>query len=181
MRFNPVDFLRHRRIILFWVGAIAGLIAPWLIRIDIPGQAGQTGTGDACTVASIYDGDTVRATCGGAITKIRLYCVDTPEIAQAPWGLEARDHLRKLAPAHTAITLKRHEVDRYGRTIGEISAGGLNLNLEQVKAGMAAVYPQYCKDARFFDAEKVAKAAKLGIWATPGPHQTPWTYRASKR
>jgi endonuclease YncB( thermonuclease family) len=57
------------------------------------------------------------------------------------------------------------------------NAERVSLNLEQIRQGQAAVYPRFCEESRFFRAERKARAASLGIWATPGNHQTPWTFR----
>jgi hypothetical protein len=51
----------------------------------------------ASVVNSIHDRDTLRVTCAGEALKIRLYCIDPPEMAQHPWGQESRDHLRRVA------------------------------------------------------------------------------------
>ncbi|MCK7579936.1 MAG: thermonuclease family protein [Chromatiales bacterium] len=41
---------------------------------------------------------------------------------------------------------------------------GKNLNLALVEAGQAAVYPRYCRDSPYFDAQAQAKADRRGIW-----------------
>ena len=50
-----------------------------------------------------------------------------------------------------------------------------------VEAGQAAVYPRYCDDSRYVEAQKRAQAARRGIWAKRGEHQTPWTWRRGQR
>ena len=134
-----------------------------------------------CEVLKIYDGDTMTLQCSGQTekTKVRLYCIDTPEMRQNPWGTEARDHLRSIA-GH-AVKLIEVDKDRYGRIVGEVYNGEINLNLAQVQAGKAAVYDAYCKKSLYKEAEQQAKEAQLGIWAKPGIHQTPWEWRKSKR
>ncbi|OQW94500.1 MAG: hypothetical protein BWK79_05730, partial [Beggiatoa sp. IS2] len=72
--------------------------------------------------------------------------------------------------------------DRYGRTVGEVFNGKVNLNLAQVQAGQAAVYEAYCKKlAEYKAAETPAKNAKKGIWATEGMQQTPWAWRKQQK
>ncbi len=130
-----------------------------------------------CEVVSIYDGDTMTLLCSenSEKTKVRLYCIDTPEMDQIAWGTEARDHLRSL----TGKTVKLVEIDEdiYGRTVGEVYSNNINLNLAQVKAGKAAVYDAFCEKPDYKAAEQEAKEAQLGIWAEPGLHQTPWEWR----
>jgi endonuclease YncB( thermonuclease family) len=71
-----------------------------------------------CSVNSIHDGYTLRVTCEGARVKVRLYCIDTPELAQPPWGGECRDYLRSLVGYN--VILLDHGKDRYGRVLGEV-------------------------------------------------------------
>jgi micrococcal nuclease len=136
---------------------------------------------DECEVVKIYDGDTMTLQCSGQSekTRVRMYCIDTPEMKQAPWGTEARDHLRSI----TGATVKVVEVDkdRYGRIVGEVYSGETNLNLAQVKAGKAAVYDAYCKKPEYKTAEAEAKQNQLGIWSQTGLHQTPWEWRKQQR
>ncbi len=136
---------------------------------------------DECKVLKIYDGDTMTLQCPGKSekTKVRLYCIDTPEIRQKPWGYQARDYLRSI----TGETVRLVEInkDRYGRVVGEVYNGEVNLNLAQVKAGQAAVYDAYCKKPEYKIAENQAKLAKLGIWSESGSQQKPWEWRKKQR
>jgi endonuclease YncB( thermonuclease family) len=136
---------------------------------------------DECEVLSIYDGDTMTLQCSGnpEKTKVRLYCIDTPEMKQEPWGTQARDYLRSI----TGNMVKLVELDKdiYERIVGEVYSGNVNLNLAQVKAGKAAVYDAYCENSEYKAAEKEAIDAKLGIWSEPGLHQTPWEWRKQER
>ncbi len=132
---------------------------------------------DECRVDSVYDGDTVRATCGGERTKIRLYCIDAPEMAQKPWGRESRDHLRRIVPR--TFKLRVRTEDKYGRTVGEIldPSDESSVNLAMARDGQAAVYRRYCDDPRYPAAERDAQHVLRGIWGRPGLHQRPWEYR----
>jgi endonuclease YncB( thermonuclease family) len=134
-----------------------------------------------CEVVKISDGDTITLKCPGKSenVRVRMYCIDTPESKQEPWGTQARKHLQSIISK--TVHLIEMDKDRYGRIVGEVYSGSTNLNLAQVKAGQAAVYQAYCKKAEYFAAEKDAKEAKLGIWATPGIHQTPWRWRQQQR
>ncbi len=138
-------------------------------------------TNATCTILNIYDGDTMTLKCKGNADKIkvRMYCIDTPEIKQQPWGEKARDYLRGIAGEQ--VHLEAIDKDRYGRVVGEVYSGERNLNLEQVKAGQAAVYEDYCKKPEYKQVEATAKTAKLGIWAKAGLHQTPWEWRKKER
>ena len=136
---------------------------------------------ETCTVRSIYDGDTMTVKCSGERKKIRLYCIDAPEMKQRPWGKESRDYLRAITPRHVRVVI--HKKDRYGRSIGEVWApeGGESLNLQMVKAGRAVVYRRYCSDQQYYTAEKHARANRSGVWKKEGDWQKPWNWRHDKK
>ena len=136
---------RHHRLLVWWALAGLGIALPWLIGgSGLPWLTPRTADSAGCQVASIHDGDTLRATCSGIKLKIRLYCIDTPEMQQKPWGTESRDHLRRITPRK--VSLKIHDTDRYGRKVAEVidPATGTVLNRAMVEAGQAAVYRRYC-------------------------------------
>jgi len=148
------------------------IIVLLLSGCNLPTETAEAGS---CRVNSIHDGDTMRVTCNGRKQKVRLYCIDTPEIEQKPWGRESRDYLRSMTPK--AITLLQRDKDDYGRIVAEVFAGDTNLNLKMVRDGRAAVFKRYCKHQNFYEAQKQAEAEKLGIWSKKGLHQTPWKWR----
>ena len=174
---NQLWATSHHRLRWFWIAAIIGLAAPW--SCDRVGDFGLANSAQSCTVNSIHDGDTMRLTCDGERIKVRLYCIDAPELAQKPWGRESRDHLRAITPQ--TVQLIRRDKDRYGRIVGEVIATTddqqVNLNLEMVRSGQAALYRKYCREPRFREAHYQAQQAKAGIWSKPGLQQTPWEYR----
>ena len=130
----------------------------------------------AGTIASCHDGDTCTVIEGAAELKVRLYCIDAPELDQYPWGDRARAALG-LAPGEH-VTVVRHGTDRYGRIIGEIVRDdGTNAGLELARAGYAAVYRRYCHDDAYYRAEDEARRVGDGIWIRPGEQQTPWEWR----
>ena len=128
----------HSRLSIFWLVAIIGLIAPWVIQL----YQSEITTTRECIVRSIYDGDTMRVQYNGEQLNVRLYCLDAPEMGQKPWGRESRDYLRGLAPRGSSAQVRDKEKDKYGRLIGEVYVDGVNLNLAMVRAGQAAVYRQ---------------------------------------
>ena len=86
-----------------------------------------------------------------------------------------RDYLRRIVPK--TFQVRALEKDRYGRTVGEVLDGAINLNLEMVAAGHAAVFVRYCNARDFYDAEREAKRQRLGIWEKDGAQQRPWEWR----
>lgn len=134
---------------------------------------------EVCQVLSVHDGDTLRVSCPSGHHQIRLYCLDAPELAQAPWGTESRDFLRSRLPKDVLIIPRN--TDRYGREVAEVIVSDRNINLDMVEAGSAVAYPKYCRDQAFFRAEQAARFERLGVWSVEGDQQRPWEYRASRR
>ncbi|MBK1644608.1 nuclease [Thiocapsa imhoffii] len=147
----------------------------------VPANWSFAGNGQPCALDAVLDGDSLRVRCDGVTLEVRLYCIDAPELRQQPWGARSRAALRAIATPR--LELRPIEQDRYGRTIAEVYTSETprrSLNLELVRTGAAAVYPRYCEDSRFYRAERAARAARRGIWASDGTHQTPWTYRQGR-
>ena len=70
------------------------------------------------------------------------------------------------------------DTDRYGRTVGRVYVGNLDVNAEMVKQGAAWVYRQFAKDPSLYRLEEQAKAAKWGLWALPEAERCPpWDWR----
>lgn len=86
------------------VAALIDIVGPWFLRtLEELGFYRATDY----LLDSVSDGDTVRATCGGEAVKIRLHCIDAPEMGQRSWGQERRDHLRRLVPRPAIDRLHR--------------------------------------------------------------------------
>ena len=94
-------------------------------------------------IPSCYDGDTCTSSTG---EKIRLACVDTPELrgkrAEPDPAKEARDYLRELVVGRK-VTIRRINTDRYGRTVAELFVHRSNVQQQLVSSGHASVYWRY--------------------------------------
>jgi endonuclease YncB( thermonuclease family) len=94
-------------------------------------------------INSCYDGDTCTSSTG---EKIRLACIDTPELrgkrADPVPAKEARDYLRELVVGRKAA-IRRITTDRYGRTVAELFVDGSNVQQELVASGNASIYWRY--------------------------------------
>jgi endonuclease YncB( thermonuclease family) len=176
-KYRIKSFLNHRRIFLFWWVASLGIAAPWLVTAGGGNERSPQSDLQACTVMNVYDGDTITAKCDGKRQKIRLYCIDAPEMGQRPWGKESRDYLREKIPRGTEVEMVSHGKDRYGRLIAEILVDGRNKNLEMVETGNAVEYQAYCDDSRFIEAQRTATQSSLGVWSKSGDQQRPWEWR----
>ena len=94
-------------------------------------------------IISCYDGDTCTTSEG---EKIRLACIDTPEIQGNKVNLEkalfARDYLNSKVEGKF-IKLKRITTDRYNRTVGELYVENINIQELLYKKGLAKIYKKY--------------------------------------
>jgi micrococcal nuclease len=129
-------------------------------------------------VVGVLDGDTVDVLVDKTTIRVRLAEIDAPEKAQ-PFGTRARQALAGMV-FKQPVTVQTAGQDRYGRTLGTISAAGVNINRRMVSEGMAWAYLKYVKDRSLIAEETAAKAAARGLWADPSP-VPPWEWRASKR
>tara|TARA_B100001057_G_scaffold293441_1_gene293545 strand:+ start:1143 stop:1556 length:414 start_codon:yes stop_codon:yes gene_type:complete len=94
-------------------------------------------------IISCYDGDTCTSSEG---EKIRLACIDTPEIRGNKVNLEqallARDYLNSKVKGKSVV-LKRITNDRYNRTVGELYKDKINIQELLYKKGLAKIYKKY--------------------------------------
>ncbi len=92
-------------------------------------------------------------------------------------------------PAHLAsivagkqVTIEYQKRDRYGRIVGKVLIDGIDVCLEQVKAGFARHYKKYQHEQSavdrelYADAEIRARDGRLGLWRENNPNP-PWEYR----
>jgi len=178
-------YLQHHRLVLFWLVAVVGLAAPWLAHARPHHMREAQTTLRDCEVQNVHDGDTITVLCDthtdrAIKVKVRLYCIDAPELKQEPWGKGARDSLRQLVD-HDRVDVRVFDRDRYGRSVGEVWVGKRNLNLTMVERGEAAVYRKYCPLSGYDRAERQSQAERRGIWRAPGLQQRPWEWRHSER
>lgn len=133
-------------------------------------------------VVGISDGDTITVLIEGNRTmKVRLYGIDCPESRQA-FGRRAKQFTSAYVfGKHVRVNIA--DTDRYGRTVGIVTTrDGGNLNRALLAAGLAWVYPKYCRRSFCNDwrsVEASARAARKGLWADKSP-VPPWQFRKSK-
>lgn len=66
-------------------------------------------------------------------------------------------------------------MDKYRRTVGKVFVDGKDVNIEQIKAGLAWHYKKYADEQpaedriTYAQAEVEARAAKIGLWQDPNP------------
>jgi len=112
--------------------------------------------------------------------RIRLEGIDAPELGQ-PHGHAARQSLVGMAARRDAVA-RCSKTDSYGRHVCRLRVDGRDAGLAQVRAGMAWLYDRYADELpaqrrrQYEDAQKRARAARLGLWADPAPIP-PWAWR----
>ena len=134
-----------------------------------PGRQTLTGR-----VVSVADGDTITVLDSSETQhRIRLEGIDAPELHQA-FGSRSKQNLSELVYGKD-VTVVYYKTDQYGRLVGKILLDGRDINLEQVRAGMAWHYKQYESEQSPADrelyakAEDEARAAHRGLWIDPNP------------
>ena len=136
-------------------------------------------------VVSVSDGDTVTVLDRAYQEhKIRLNGIDAPETSQ-DFGQVSRMHLARLLFGKDVLVITRKS-ERYERELAKIFVDQVDVNLAQVRAGLAWYYRAYESDVGESDrpaldqAEQEARAARRGLWQQRNP-TPPWEYRAHKR
>ena len=101
-------------------------------------------------ISDCFDGDSCTTEFG---EKIRLACIDTPELRTGDnrhAAKLARDHIMSLV-WNKDVELKRYSMDRYQRTVAEIFIDDQSINEQMVKSGHAEVFEQYKNDCEWTD------------------------------
>ncbi len=103
-----------------------------LLFVVLPAQA-EILTG---RVVGVHDGDTLTLlVAGNQPVTARLAGIDAPELAQ-PYGQKAKQALSALAFGKEA-RIESAGPDKYGRTLGTVYVGTVNVNAALVEQGAA--------------------------------------------
>jgi len=131
----------HRQ--LGWSHSCVASLGLCLFAVLLIPNAALGQTSEDVVITSCYDGDTCTSSTG---EKIRLACIDTPELrgkrADPVTAKGARDYLSELVVGRK-ITLRRITTDRYGRTVAELFLNGSNVQQQLVASGHASIYWRY--------------------------------------
>ena len=137
MRSSPV----HRQ--LEWSHSRMASLGLCLFAVLLLPKAALGQTSEKVVITSCYDGDTCTS---GTGEKIRLACIDTPELrgkrADPVPAETARDYLRELVVGRK-VTIRRITTDRYGRTVAELFVDGSNVQQQLVASGYASIFWRY--------------------------------------
>ncbi len=138
------------------------------------GAAGLSGSFEYVVVRAV-DGDTidVRPAAGGAVIRVRLIGVDTPETVDPRrpvqcFGNEAARFTSRLEGKLVRLEFDVERTDDYGRTLAYVYlSDGTFFNLLLVQEGYARPYtvPPNVRYAELFvEAARVAREEKRGLW-----------------
>lgn len=129
------------------------------------------------TVVAVHDGDTITVR-SDITTKIRLFGIDAPELKQ-PHGQASKQALSGLVFGKT-VTVTPANKDRYGRTVAQVKADGIDVNNRMVEMGAAWWYTDYAKnDTVKQQLQSDAQGKRIGLWADKNP-MPPWDFRKKK-
>jgi endonuclease YncB( thermonuclease family) len=125
-------------------------------------------------VLEVIDGDTVVVARGRGQVKVRLFGIDAPEGTQ-PFGQESTAALSRLVMGKV-IDVQMKDMDPFGRLVGIVSVGGIDVGEALVRAGAAWHYVEFSDSAALAEAQREARAGRRGLWQSPSP-QPPWLFR----
>ena len=145
--------------------------------------------GGVFKVTRVIDGDPFVASGHDAIVKVRLDCVDAPELMRGerspgqPFSQTAKDHLEKLV-LDKSVNLKAYGLGGFNRPLCEVFIDNSNVNLAMINSGLAEVYRGKKQKGfnlgPYLKAEAKAKASKMGVWSV-SDYESPRAYRKKRR
>ncbi len=191
---SPTAFVRRRRKRRLWGTVLVLVIALVLAWLDQRGQLLahrpdlERFHQRTATVTRVIDGDTLDVLPAGEFgkpTRVRLWGIDTPELAKPSQGLPAEpyaqhatDAARRLAEHKTiTLTLEPHRTrGRFGRLLAHVTLDtGQDLAAAQVSAGLAR-HERRWSHSRYDHLEELdreARRRKVGQWSAAPTTQPP--------
>lgn len=135
-------------------------------------------------VVGVADGDTVTVLDEhNTQYRIRLAGIDAPEKTQ-DFGNVSKQTLSNMV-FNENVEINWDKEDRYGRIIGKVLVNGVDVNLKQIKLGMAWFYRKYQNELiledrlNYLHAEEYALNNKVGLWQSKNP-EAPWDFRKQR-
>lgn len=131
-------------------------------------------------IIRVSDGDTVVVLdSNNTQHRVRLDGIDCPEKGQ-PFGTKATNFVKELTSQSEYVVVEWEKKDRYGRILGVLYVGDINVNEKLLENGLAWHYKHFNKDQKLADLEQQAKDKKLNIWSEKNPIE-PYQWRKGKR
>jgi len=160
------------------IGKLILSLAIFCIAIATPSMAGNFFYG---TVKKVIDGDSLVIVSGKLNIEVRLYGVDCPEYDQQ-FSKDAKAFVRTRFLGRKVVVQPQYH-DAYKRLVAIISSGEQTVNGQLVQAGLAWVYPHYCRKDVCKSWQKMERSAKKyerGIWSGTQPPMPPWEWKRRK-
>ena len=134
-------------------------------------------------VVAVSDGDTltIEPLQGGNRAKVRLHGIDAPELRQ-PYGQAAKAFtLNTVLFKVIDVRPTPQGTDRYGRIVAIVEIPGAGILQELLlEAGLAWVWPRYCRDCSEWEAiQAKARSERRGLWVNDCPVE-PWEWRKQR-
>ena len=136
-------------------------------------------------VVGVSDGDTVTLLDNNnSQYKVRLAGIDAPEKKQA-FGNASKRYLSDLVFSKE-VTADWSKKDRYGRLVAKVKLNDNDINLLQIKHGMAWFYFKYQNELsqedriKYVQAHQNSENNKIGLWADSFA-EAPWDYRKRQK
>lgn len=129
------------------------------------------------TITKVIDGDSMVLDTGAKTIEVRLYGIDCPEYRQ-PFSAEAK-HFSSDTVYGRDVVVTPYYYDTYGRVVSMVVQGDTVLNSELVRAGLAWVYPRYCRKSfctAWKENENDARKHKRGLW-NASETISPWNWK----
>lgn len=136
-----------------------------LLSAEIRGLVVGVSDGDTITILDDMDKGRFR---------IRLYGIDAPEKKQ-DFGQKAKQYLSSRL-FRKSVVIRYKEIDRYGRIVGKVYLGHIEINLEILQNGYAWHYKNYDNSEEYSQAEINARKKRIGLWSLKNP-VPPWNFR----
>jgi len=160
----------HRNLLITLVILLTAIISPARAREPYWG-----------TAVKIIDGDSLVIATGEKNIQVRLYGIDCPEYNQ-PFSNKAKSFLRKrIYGKHVLVSPQYY--DSYKRMVAIVVSGDETINSELVRAGLAWVYPHYCRKEickSWQEEQRLAKIEKKGMWGGAQQPIPPWRWKRMK-
>ena len=135
-------------------------------------------------VVAVSDGDTITILDENNVKhKVRIRAIDAPERFQE-YGANAKEHLSTIVYDQTVIVTVEGQ-DEYGREVGKVMVGDLDVGLAMIDAGWAWYFKEnekeWAKEVRklYSDREHKSRKVRVGLWVADSPVAPPWKYRKS--
>lgn len=140
-------------------------------------------------VTRVYDGDTIHVSDNKYSVKVKLAGIDAPEISrkkkerEQPFSQQSKKYLAGLI-LNKSVDIRAYELDVDNQILGIVYFRGRNINLHMVKAGLAEVYrgipPDGFDPEPYWQAEKKAREAKMGMWSLGDKYISPNDWRGTQ-